>query len=169
MHVQKSRSGHGRGQRKYWEQLRILDIWLFPHLPAVAYYADSDDLLSPGLLLPKRFLDKISVNLETRCHVWTAGLDKTGYGQFYYDGNSKLAHGYGYRQMKGPVPEGKRLDHLACKLHYCVYWEHLEPVSPHENNLRAGEDQVDLGIRPSFQSPLWRPDATSDSSNPTPE
>jgi HNH endonuclease len=82
------------------------------------------------------FLDKIWVDPFSGCWIWTAHITDFGYGQFW-DGERLVgAHVYSYRRAKGPVPEGKDLDHL-CRVRKCVCPDHLEPVTRQVNLLRG--------------------------------
>ena len=81
----------------------------------------------------ERFDAKVSV--EGECLLWTAALNKGGYGVFNDEENrAVLAHRWAYAQVHGPIPErdaqGKRLtlDHL-CRNRACVKVEHLELVT----------------------------------------
>lgn len=74
------------------------------------------------------------------CSIWTGAKLGGGYGQFCLNINGKrrtiVAHRYAYILAKGPVPDGKCLDHL-CRNRACVEVEHLEPVTMRENVLRG--------------------------------
>lgn len=82
------------------------------------------------------------VNPITGCWEWLLHLDKNGYGHKWTGG--KLKNGGGpkpayrvyYEKFKGPVPDGKQLDHL-CRNPRCVNPEHLEPVTGAENVRRG--------------------------------
>ena len=52
------------------------------------------------------------------------------------NGQSRYASRNVYEAHRGPVPEGKELDHL-CRNHSCVNPWHLEPVTHRENILRG--------------------------------
>lgn len=84
---------------------------------------------------PVRFAAK--VRPEGDCLIWTASVDRGGYGQFR-DENSRMvkAHRWAYERERGPVPEGLQLDH-KCRMPSCVRVSHLEPVTARENLLRA--------------------------------
>lgn len=80
------------------------------------------------------------------CWMWTAGLDRYGYGQIRY-GDTTRAHVVMYQLMVGPVPEGKILDHqchnddpacaggVACLHRRCIRPDHLIPRTVRENVL----------------------------------
>lgn len=75
------------------------------------------------------------------CWVWTASLDKHGYGQFDVtdDGvrRNHRAHRWGYQQLVRPLATAETLDHL-CRNHACVRPAHLDPVL-HAVNVARGE------------------------------
>lgn len=87
--------------------------------------------------LPMRFWVKVKVN-EVDCWLWTAGLNRNGYGRFM-DANkiTRAAHRIAYEALVAPIPEGLQLDHL-CRVRHCVNPMHVEPVTQAEN-LRRGE------------------------------
>lgn len=62
----------------------------------------------------------------------------TGWGYPQVKGETRLemAHRAAYQLVVGPIPEGYELDHL-CRVIMCWNPEHLEPVTPRENNLRG--------------------------------
>jgi len=70
------------------------------------------------------------------CWLWTAGVDKRGYGQFRVNGKIRPAHQVAYEQQNGPILEGLECDHL-CRVHPCVRPSHQEAVT-HQENIRRG-------------------------------
>ncbi|MCE5309611.1 MAG: HNH endonuclease [Acidobacteriales bacterium] len=63
---------------------------------------------------------------------------RDGYGDVYVPGRrTTQAHRVAYEVFRGPIPEGLHIDHL-CRVTCCVNPDHLEPVTPAENNRRAG-------------------------------
>jgi hypothetical protein len=91
-----------------------------------------------------RFWSKVDKSGE--CWIWTASLDRKGYGQFAISkGQIRRAHRVAYELAVGPIPEGMEPDHL-CRIHACVRPSHLEPVT-HAENIRRG-----VGTAPQFQS-----------------
>lgn len=81
-----------------------------------------------------RLNDKFTVG--DGCWQWTAGVGKAGYGIFWLEGKSVLAHRVVYQIFEGPIPDGLQLDHL-CRNRLCVRPDHLEPVSARTNTLRS--------------------------------
>ncbi len=70
------------------------------------------------------------------CWEWLGGLTSSGYGKFWLDGGTVLAHRVAYELWVGPIPEDLHLDHL-CRRRSCVNPTHLEPVTVRENLLRS--------------------------------
>ena len=82
-----------------------------------------------------RFLSKVS----TDCWSWTGRPNSDGYGTFYETPTTKwLAHRWAYVQANGPIPDGYEIDHL-CNVPICVRPDHLEAVSPEQNNARRAQ------------------------------
>lgn len=77
---------------------------------------------------------------STPCWVWTGATDADGrYGRVKHRGRMDAAHRAVYESVKGvTLPPYKEcpLDHL-CRVTLCVNPDHLEPVTPTENNRRA--------------------------------
>jgi hypothetical protein len=76
---------------------------------------------------------------ENGCWLWTRGCSSTGYGLAAQPTPLKkwvLVHRAVYELVVGPIPSGLHIDHL-CRVRRCVNPEHLEPVTPRENNLRS--------------------------------
>ena len=71
----------------------------------------------------------------TGCLLWLKAIEG-GYGRFWADGKTHIAHRWYYEKIKGPVSPGLVLDHL-CRQRSCVNPEHLEPVTFLENLVRG--------------------------------
>jgi hypothetical protein len=71
------------------------------------------------------------------CHIWTAGKDSNGYGQWWINGKTVRVYISTYEDMYGPIPKGLVTDHL-CREHSCCNPAHLETVTNAEN-IRRGD------------------------------
>lgn len=87
--------------------------------------------------LAERLAEKVSIDDDTGCHVWTGALDPQGYGRIFVSGQG---NGHAYVQAfllaGGTIPAGYTLDHL-CRNRRCVNPAHLEPVTRGANVLRG--------------------------------
>ena len=79
---------------------------------------------------PPRFWENVIQSGD--CWLWTAALDRDGYGRC----RSGRAHRWAYEAMVGPIPDGLVIDHL-CRVRACVNPSHLDPV-PNRINLLRG-------------------------------
>jgi hypothetical protein len=70
------------------------------------------------------------------CWIWSGGITGSGYGMFWFDSKSSLAHRSSYEFYKGKIPDDMELDHL-CRIRCCVNPDHLEPVTSKENLMRG--------------------------------
>jgi hypothetical protein len=102
------------------------------------------------------------------CWEWTAGKNANGYGRIQMgtlgETNVQLAHRVAYGYVKGPIPEGKALDHI-CRNPGCVKPDHLRPVTAKENleNLSGAFSTSKSGIRGVCWEPRrnsWRATVT---------
>jgi DNA-binding XRE family transcriptional regulator len=87
----------------------------------------------------QRKADKYTVEdrgYETPCWIWQRARSKAGYGQTSHNGKLVYTHRLYYERHKGPIPEGKQIDHL-CRNPPCCNPDHLEPVTQQENKRRA--------------------------------
>ena len=72
------------------------------------------------------------------CFVFQGQLTPKGYApQRKRKGIMKLAYRWAYEDAYGVVPSGLQLDHL-CNYPACIRPDHLEAVTPAENNRRRG-------------------------------
>jgi hypothetical protein len=86
--------------------------------------------------LPERFWAKVSVNAETGCWEWTAGLHTAGYANFSVGGRPAYGHRVAVEAFGAPIPEGLVCDHL-CRTRHCVNPLHIEVVPQRTNVVRG--------------------------------
>lgn len=85
----------------------------------------------------ERFWSKVRSTLSGECWLWTASVDRDGYGKFGQpDGGWVRAHRWAYEHLVGPIPDRLVVDHL-CRVRNCVNPAHLEPVTIAENLRRS--------------------------------
>lgn len=84
------------------------------------------------------------VQKSDNCWAWMGSRDVKGYGKFGLRpacGGSQYisikAHRYAYFLLRGPIPEGKVLDHIKCDNPSCVNPWHLIPSTNRDNTLRG--------------------------------
>lgn len=76
------------------------------------------------------------VNKTSTCWLWLGATGDYGHAIFKLGKNNVPAYRFAWEQLRGPIPEGKVLDHL-CRVPQCVNPDHLEPVGNGENVLRG--------------------------------
>jgi hypothetical protein len=93
-----------------------------------------------------RFTPKYTVDPTTGCWNWTAGIDKDGYGKFYFDGDvSGKAHRFAYKHFVGPLVDGLTIDH-KCRNRRCVNPDHLQQITGLHNTM-IGEGPGPINLR----------------------
>lgn len=82
--------------------------------------------------------EKVMIDPNSGCWLWTGSISPQGYGRFYDASNpsERSAHRISYSYYIGTIPSGLDLDH-KCRVRSCVNPHHLEPVTRSEN-LRRG-------------------------------
>lgn len=70
------------------------------------------------------------------CWLWAGAVSKSGYATMTVGGKTAMAHRASYEAFAGEIPAGLHIDH-KCKVRCCVNPQHLEPVTPSENNRRS--------------------------------
>lgn len=89
----------------------------------------------------ERFWSHVEIRGADECWLWTASMDKDGYGQFTVGEGKVRAHRFAYELLVGPIPEELVLDHVrarGCVSRSCVNPTHLEPATQGENVRRGG-------------------------------
>jgi hypothetical protein len=87
----------------------------------------------------ERLLDRMVVS-ETGCWLYMFGT--TLYGVISVGETTPVpVHRFAYEFWVGPIPEGFDIDHL-CYTPRCFNPEHLEPVTPRENQRRRAEHKT---------------------------
>lgn len=89
------------------------------------------------------FLGKVSMEPTSGCWLWTAALNRDGYGKVQFRGRTTTAHRAAWALFVGAG--AGPLDH-KCRVRSCVNPAHLEIVTVRENTLR-GEGPAALNSR----------------------
>lgn len=88
-------------------------------------------------VLPERFREKISVQQDSGCWIWTAGVHGKGYGGYAITHDCKeYAHRFAYKFFFGPIPKHLQCNHL-CRNKRCVNPAHLEITTPQMNTMHG--------------------------------
>ena len=86
------------------------------------------------MTLAERFWAKVDTSGE--CWVWTASVDRNGYGKIGAGGDrgrTLCAHRVAWELAHGDIPDGYEIDH-QCRNRKCVRADHLRLVTRKQNN-----------------------------------
>lgn len=89
-----------------------------------------------ALALAERLEQRSMPEPNSGCVLWTGALTTNGYAQMKIRGRAMTAHRVAFVSTRGPIPEGKILDHL-CRVRSCINPRHLDVVTQRENILRG--------------------------------
>jgi hypothetical protein len=109
----------------------------------------------------ERFWEKVSKT--DGCWLWTAGVDKDGYGTFYDNDHGKnvRAHRFSYEALVDSIPQDQLLDHRKTCPKNCVNPQHLRPVTNKQNlenrvGAQPGSKSGVRGVHWFGAQGLWR-------------
>jgi hypothetical protein len=88
-----------------------------------------------------RLINKIEIDWNTGCWLWTGCLAIDGYphisnGKRNDSGRIKMAYAEAYKLFRGDIGEGNSHDHL-CRVRRCINPWHIEGIPIKENILRG--------------------------------
>lgn len=90
-----------------------------------------------------RFMDKVFIDLNSGCWLWTTYTTSKGYGAFYLKGKNRRAHRASWEIHNGNIPSGFSVLH-KCDIPSCVNPKHLF--------LGTNQDNVDDKVKKGRQS-----------------
>ena len=95
-----------------------------------------------------RFATKITT--AHGCWLWQATLNENGYGVFYFQGRTGLAHRAAWAMLRGPIPSGLVVLH-GCDTPSCVNPDHLRLGTVLDNirDMDAKGRRVNVGVPPT--------------------
>jgi hypothetical protein len=79
-----------------------------------------------------RFWLKTMPEPMSGCWLWIGNTSAQGYGTMYFHGENTPAHRAAWQLHRGPIGEGKEIDHL-CKTRACVNPDHLRVITKSAN------------------------------------
>jgi hypothetical protein len=96
--------------------------------------------------IAERFVTK--VEKTATCWLWTATIDRLGYGKIWFNGRMVKAHRAAYELAYGPIPPGMEVDH-TCHNRHCVNPGHLRLATRKQNmeNRAGAQSNSHSGVR----------------------
>ena len=86
--------------------------------------------------LPERWRDKIEIESNSGCWLWTGAVSKSGYAIVVVAGRNCQPRNLIWEQFIGPIEKGIVLDHL-CHTPSCINPAHAEAITHRENIERS--------------------------------
>ena len=93
-----------------------------------------------------RFMERVGEVDESGCWGWIPVPDLDGYPVFRFQGKRLKAHRVSYELHHGPIPPGLVIDH-KCRNTWCTNPEHLQAVTPKQNQENRASDRPSLSGR----------------------
>lgn len=94
---------------------------------------------------------KFEMDFATGCWLWTASIDKDGYGHFRCRGRCMQAHRVSYAHHVNNIPSRRDIDH-RCQNRHCVNPEHLRLWTRAENAADADARRAAKEYQDSIES-----------------
>jgi hypothetical protein len=91
---------------------------------------------------------------DNGCWIWQLHTSR-GYGRTKMGGRTQNAHRAYYELAVEPIPAGWHLDHL-CRVTLCVNPDHMEPVTPRENQRRSRNTKITWAIASEIRASKGR-------------
>ncbi|MDI7860949.1 HNH endonuclease [Rhizobiaceae bacterium n13] len=98
----------------------------------------------------RKVMDRISIDEQTGCWIWTGPTSGesgrgAGYPRMSLDGQTVAVHLVMFTNEHGFIPGKKQIDHV-CRNRLCVrpHPEHLEMVTPKRNAMRREQARAEI-------------------------
>lgn len=103
---------------------------------------------SKDMTLEERLWSRVDRDGPEGCWLWTGAKVSAGYGNLVYEAKSLCTHRIAWELIRGPIPEGRDLDHL-CHNPACCNPDHLRVVDRSANcyNRRSWGKSGIRGVR----------------------